>query len=69
MCPWVVFNLAGGGAGADQGHGVVQARASFYENLGCPECGTVADAAAPHQALCATATTPAACARLSDSLQ
>lgn len=65
----VVLKLARGGAGADERRGVLQARESFYQNLGCPECGAVADAASPHQPLCATAATPAACEQLGNLLQ
>lgn len=46
----------------------VQARRSYYENLGCKECADVAEAAAPHQRLCATATTQLACEQLNTTI-
>eukprot|EP00892_Ulva_mutabilis_P002178 jgi/Ulvmu1/11961/UM082_0040.1 len=45
------------------------ARSSFYKNLGCSECAAAAAAAAPHQPLCATATSELACQQLNAALQ
>lgn len=49
--------------------GAVQARGSFYKNLGCPECATASDAVAPHQPLCASAATMTACEHLTVFLE